>query len=64
MTPQPTVERLLRREQVMELTGIRKSTLYTMVNAGTFPKQVRTGNRTVAWRLSDVMTWIENCPTT
>ena len=52
-------ERLLRRDEVLRLTGLSKSTLNKMVKAGTFPAPVRIGTRAVAWRESEVLEWIQ-----
>ncbi len=51
-------ERLLRRDEVLRLTGLSKSTLNKMVKEGTFPAPVRIGERAVAWRESEVLEWI------
>lgn len=40
-------------------TGLRKSTIYAGMRAGTFPKCVRLSARAVAWRASDVVAWCE-----
>jgi len=56
-------EQLLRRPEVERLTGLPCSTLYRLMAAGQFPKQIRiaagSGARAVAWRASAVQEWIE-----
>lgn len=53
-------ERLVRRPEVLEKTGIGgASTLYDWMSRGTFPRPVKIGARAVAWRESDVLAWIE-----
>lgn len=54
------IDRLLRRNEVMRLTGLPKSTLARMVREGTFPAPVRIGKRSVAWRESEVLEWIRS----
>lgn len=57
-----TSSRLLRRPEVLGLTGLPKSTLYDYLAAGTFPAPVKLSTRSVAWRLGDVLEWIESRP--
>lgn len=50
---------LLRRHQVEGLTGLSRSTIYRLANQGDFPRPVRLGQRSVAWRESEVRAWID-----
>jgi prophage regulatory protein len=52
-------ERILRKPQVMELTGLGKTTLYLLVKSGKFPKPVRIGKRAIGWKYTDVKAWLE-----
>jgi prophage regulatory protein len=56
-----TLGRLLRLADVERLTGLRKSTIYAGMacKPPTFPTPVRISARAVAWRESDLMTWIQ-----
>ena len=49
--------RLLRRAEVMDRVGLSKSTLYSRISAGTFPKPVTLGS-SVRWVESEVEGWI------
>ncbi|KAA9005946.1 AlpA family phage regulatory protein [Histidinibacterium aquaticum] len=51
-------ERLLRRPEVERLTGLSRSTIYSMMPRGEFPKPVRIGRRAVAWREGDLRIWV------
>jgi prophage regulatory protein len=55
--PTPKPEKFLRLPLVEELCAIRKSSIYAMMAAKTFPASVRLGARAVAWRESDIATW-------
>ena len=57
----PTGEafRAIRRQEVQELTGLARSTIYALVKAGRFPKPLRLGPRAVGWRLADVLAWLD-----
>lgn len=54
-TPDP----LLRRSEVEQLVGLRRSALYNLMAAGEFPRPVKLSARAVAWRQSEVAAWIE-----
>lgn len=51
---------LIDRKEVSRLTTKSRSTIYRDVRDGTFPAPVQVGARGVAWRLADVLTWIES----
>jgi prophage regulatory protein len=53
-------EKLQRRTEVLERTGLSNSTMYYFINEGTFPKPVKLGKRTVAWKKSEIDEWIES----
>jgi len=50
--------RILRLKDVIEKTGLARSTIYKYVGAGTFPEPVPLGGRTVGWLDSEVHEWI------
>jgi len=49
--------RFLRLGEVQRLTGLPRSTIYEMVNSGTFPKQFRISPRSIAWVEAEVAEW-------
>jgi len=49
---------ILRLPQVEARTGYKKSVLYTKIDAGAFPRQVRLGARAVGWVASEVDAWL------
>lgn len=51
--------RLLRLPQVAELLGVGKSTWLRWVDEGKAPRPVRLSARTVAWRYTDLLRFIE-----
>jgi prophage regulatory protein len=58
------VEKLLKRSEVVALTGLSRSTIDRKVRTGTFPAPLRISQRRVAWRASEVLTWLsEQRPT-
>jgi len=51
--------RLIRLKQVMECTGLARSTVYKFIAEGDFPKPVKLGARMVAWVESEIQDWIQ-----
>ena len=50
--------RLLRRPAVEARTGLSRSTIYTQMAKGEFPRPLRIGQRAVAWTEEDIERWI------
>ncbi|POU19368.1 hypothetical protein C3420_13855 [Acinetobacter sp. ACNIH3] len=50
--------RLIRRKEVQAKTGLGASSIYAMMQQGTFPKSVNISERRVAWIESDIDQWI------
>jgi prophage regulatory protein len=50
--------RFLRLPQVKIATGLSKSSIYSRIAEGTFPKQIPLGPRLVVWVESDIQNWI------
>ena len=50
--------RFMRLPEVVQLTGVSRSTIYRWMANGEFPKQVSLGANTVAWLENDVNDWI------
>ena len=51
-------DKILRRTQVEERIGLSRSTLYSMIAEGTFPKPIRIGKRAVGWTESSLTAWL------
>lgn len=49
---------LVRMAAVEERISLRKSTIYAMVQKGTFPSPVRLSTRAVAFRSEEIEAWI------
>jgi len=50
--------KLLRLPEVKAATGLSKSTIYSRIAEGTFPKQISLGPRLVVWVEADIQNWI------
>ena len=55
-------DRILTREDVLERTSIGAATMYRLIRANRFPRQVQLGPKRVGWRASDVDRWISERP--
>jgi len=53
---------LLRRPEVERRVALSRSGIYARMAKGSFPLPVRIGDRAVAWRESDIATWIDSRP--
>jgi len=51
--------KLLRINQIKELTGLSRSTLERMSKEGAFPQKITLGPNSVAWFEREVMEWID-----
>jgi prophage regulatory protein len=61
-TPAPAEakpDRLIRLAEVETLTGLKKSSLYSLTRAGKFVKPIRLSSRCTAWSHAAVQAWIQ-----
>jgi len=53
--------RILRLRQVINRTGLSRSTIYAEIAKGKFPKQRSlTGGRSIGWREDQIIDWIDS----
>ena len=50
--------RIIRLKEVIDSTGLARSTIYKYIGDGSFPKPVSLGDRCVGWVESEVTDWI------
>ena len=50
--------RIIRLKEVIDSSGLARSTIYKYISEGTFPKPVSLGDRCVGWVESEVHDWI------
>ena len=55
-------DRLLRRRQVEEITGLSRSSIYRLMRSGEFPLPVKVGPSAVRWKASEITVWMESRP--
>ena len=56
------IDRMLRREEVQDRTGLSRSAIYRLMREGEFPLPRRLGQRAVRWRESDLEAWLASRP--
>ncbi|ARC36610.1 AlpA family transcriptional regulator [Paracoccus yeei] len=52
----------LRRPAVEEITGLSRTTIYKLMNAGQFPRPVKITGKAVAWPESAITEWLASRP--
>jgi len=50
--------RIMRLKEVIEKTGLAKSTVYNLISQGKFPKQIDLGARSVGWVDTEIEDWL------
>lgn len=50
---------ILRLPQVIQLVGLRRTTIYEMMEKGIFPRSISLGARAIGWRVGDIRRWLE-----
>ncbi len=53
-------ERILRIREVIEITGLSRTTVWRMERKGEFPTRVQLGVGSVGWRDSELRNWLAN----
>ena len=52
------MERILRLPEVKHRTGLARSTIYSLIETGEFPRQIQLATRSVGWLESEVDDWL------
>ena len=45
-------------QSVLDRTGLSRATLYRQISEGSFPRQLQLTRRCVAWRESEIESWM------
>ena len=53
------MDRIVRRNQLLQLIGVSSTTQWRMERAGQFPARVKIGKGLVGWHLVEVEKWLE-----
>ena len=50
---------LIKLPEVKELTTFSSATIYRLMSEGEFPKQIKLAERSSAWLLEEIYSWVE-----
>ena len=53
------IVRILKLKEVLNRTGLGKTTMYMLINIGDFPQQISLGLRAVGWLEREIDNWIQ-----
>ena len=51
----------MRLDQVKARTGLSRSSIYSFMKTGAFPRSVPLGARAIGWVECEVSAWLANC---
>ena len=51
--------KIMRLPEVIQMTGLSRSTIYLRMAKGSFPQTISLGERAVGWLLSDIEAWLD-----
>ena len=57
LDPALNAQRLIRLAEVSSMIGLKRSSIYRYVSEGKFPSPIKVGERSVRWKLADVLAW-------
>ena len=63
VTQHPPARRVVRLPEVLEITGLSRTTIWRRERDGSFPAPIRLGGehtRAVGWREHDIYDWIDS----
>ena len=55
-------DRLLRRRDVEDRTGLSRTSIYRLMREGRFPKPIKVGPKAVRWPASELEAWLAARP--
>ncbi len=53
---------ILRTHDVLELTGLSRTTIWRLEREGCFPARIRLSKNSVGWDRDELLRWIESRP--
>lgn len=62
VTQHPRTRRVVRLPEVLEITGLSRTTIWRRERDGSFPPPIRLGSentRAIGWREQDIYDWID-----
>lgn len=59
-TPLAADRHIMRRDEVEQKTGFKRSHIYNLMKAGQFPQCRRIGTRAVGWDSQEIEQWVND----
>ena len=53
--------KIIKLPKVMEMTSFSVASIYRLCSEGKFPTKIKIGARSVGWRESDIINYINQC---
>lgn len=53
--------KIIRLKTVIDRTGLSRSTIYSYIDEGKFPPQIKIGGRSTGWVEEHIDNWINDC---
>jgi prophage regulatory protein len=53
-------DRIIRRAELLRITGVSVASIYRWVGSGTFPAPMKLGPNATGWLESEVVAWLES----
>jgi len=53
-----SIPRILRIRNVVQITGLPKSTIYRLMSQSMFPKNIKLSTVAVGWDMADIELWL------
>ena len=54
------IDRIIRKPELLRVTGVSIASIYRWVASGTFPSPVKLGPGSVGWRETEIREWLDN----
>lgn len=54
--------RVLNSNEIMEKTGLSKTTIWRLERAGNFPQRINLSNRRTGWPEEEIDAWLDSRP--
>ncbi len=59
---QEELDRIVRIDEVVRLTGRSRTTLWRACRDGQFPVPFKISSRAIGWKLSEIVAWMDSRP--
>jgi prophage regulatory protein len=53
----PTLQRIIRKRDLPDYTGLQRSAIEALIAHGDFPKPIQLGQRAVGWVEAELIAW-------